>query len=157
MRRALLMLVRLRQGDASRQELIRFVEWEATDPTIHASRPEYSFQKDLALLRGLGFDIPYSRRDNAYRLVGMEIPLFALALSPEDCATLGVVARAFAGSPLEADVQQVLAKIEEALPPDRHPALHRSPSTTFASLAVLDDLQPHRATIRVLERAHRRR
>ena len=157
MRRALLMLVRLRQGTASRQEMIRFVEREAGEPASYCSRPEYSFQKDLALLRGLGFDIAYSRRENAYHLVGMEIPLFTLALSPEDCATLGIVARAFSGSPLEADIQQVLAKIEEALPPDRHPALHQAPSITFPSLAVLDDLQPHRATIRLLERAHRRK
>ena len=157
MRRALLMLVRLHQGDASRQELIRFVEREAGDPAIYGSQPEYSFRRDLKLLKGLGFDISYSRRDNTYHLAGMEIPLFTLSLSPEDCATLGMVARAFAGSPLETDVRRVLAEIEKVLPADRRPALHRSPPTTFPSLAVLDDLQPHGETIRLLERAHRRR
>ena len=157
MRRALLILVCLHRGDASRQELIQFVAREADDPAVYGSRPEYSFQKDLSLLRGLGFGISYSRQHDAYHLGDMEIPLFTLALPPEECATLGAVARAFVGSPLEADIQKVMARIEDALPLDCRPALHQPPPRTFPSLAVLDDLQPHGDTIRLLERAHRRR
>lgn len=40
MRRALFMLVRLHWGDASRQELIHFVERETGDPAIYGSRTD---------------------------------------------------------------------------------------------------------------------
>ena len=87
------------------------------------------------------FPHSYSRRDNAYHLAGVETPLVAPAVWSGECATLSTLARVFTGSPLEADVQRLLAKAEEALPPDRCAALHQLPSTTFPSLTVLQDLQ----------------
>lgn len=156
MERALAMLARLLEGEASREELIAAVRNEVQD--AYARSPEDSFYRDLRLLRCLGFSIKYRRSRGTYSLKSFDHPILHLHLEPEALEALAAIKDAFQDLPYEGKIEALLEAIEARLPGQDHRALNRKLPLSF-SFAPADDWQTHSGSLQVVEwaiRGHQR-
>jgi hypothetical protein len=109
------MLGRLLEGEATRRQLIDYVDLQVED--AYEKSPFDSFARDLRLLRMLGFAIRYSRARGTYRLERFDHPVFQLHLSKRAVESLGLLKATFQGIPHEERVEALLEEIKARLTP----------------------------------------
>ena len=150
-KRALAMLARLLEGEATRQELLRAVVVEMGEEAYGES-PVDSFHRDCRFLRQLGFEVRYRRSLGTYYLAGQSHPSLRLHLSPAELEVLAAIRNAFRGLPHAKGMEALMTRIETRLPPESRQALRREPLLSF-SFGPAGELEPHEGTLRVVERA----
>lgn len=151
MKRALAILARLLEGEASRDELITQVRREV-DAEAYGASPADAFQTDLRLLRELRFNVRFRRSSNTYHLADQSHPALRLHLAVRELEALAAIRNAFRGLPYAEQVKGLIRRIEERLPDESQKALQREPLLSF-SFAPAGDLAPHSRTLAVIERA----
>lgn len=152
MERALAMLARLLEGEASREELIAAVRNRVQD--AYVASPEDSFHRDLRLLRYLGFPIKYHRSRGCYSLENFDHPILRLHLEPEALEALAAIKDTFQDLPYKDRIEVLLSAIEARLPEWDHQALNRKPPLSFA-FTPADDWQTCSGNLRPVEWAIR--
>ncbi|MFQ5905357.1 MAG: helix-turn-helix transcriptional regulator [bacterium] len=148
MERALAMLARLLEGEASRQQLIGAVR-QAVE-AAYGQSPEDSFHRDLRLLRSLGFQIGCSRSRRAYFLESFDHPVLKLHLPAEALEALITIRSTFRGLPHAERIEALISVIEARLPSRSRRMLHRESLPSYA-FAPADEWQTHSQSLQVVE------
>lgn len=119
------MLARLVQSDATKNELIAYVE--QTVIGAYERSPADSFARDLRLLRSLGFPVRYRRARGVYHLASFDHPVLQLHLSQPALEALALLKVTFCGLPHEERVMTLLRELESRLPLAAKRRLGRAP------------------------------
>jgi len=153
-RRALVILARLLEGEANREELIARVQDELGEDA-YGTNPGDAFQTDLHVLRELGFAVRFSRANGTYNLANQSHPALRFHLTAPELKALAAVRNAFRGLPYSDQVEALISRIEGRLSPESRRALQQEPLLSF-SFAPAEDLAPHQQTLGIIERAIQR-
>lgn len=152
--RALAMLAALQEGERSRTELIAEVSSQVGD-NAYGDSPVDSFENDKKFLHDLDFSVLYDRRANAYRLKNEAHSLLRLSLTHEELEALAILGQAFAATPYEDAISQLLKRIRSYLSPAQR---EQEPAPMFnLVMANIGKLAPHVQTIRKIQQAMKSR
>ncbi|MGC9529174.1 MAG: helix-turn-helix transcriptional regulator [Candidatus Bipolaricaulaceae bacterium] len=148
--RALAMLARLVQADATRDELIAHVQQAVVG--AYETSPVDSFARDLRLLRSLGFPVRYRRSQGRYHLASFDHPVLQLHLSRPALEALALLKATFQGLPHEERVGALLRELESRLPQEAKLRLGRAPHPHLA-MDPADPWQERKENLVAVERA----
>ena len=151
--RALAMLGRLLEGDATRDELIAHTQAMVED--AYECSPFDSFARDLRLLRNLGFHIRFSRAQKVYKIEKLDHPALQLHLSKPALEALALLKATFQDLPHQDRVQALVQEIEARLPAATRARPEREPLPRLA-FQPADAWEKHKDNLSVVERAMER-
>ena len=151
--RALAMLGRLLEGDATRDELIAHTQ--AMVEGAYERSPFDSFARDLRLLRNLGFCIRFSRAQKVYKIENFDHSALQLHLSKPALEALTLLKATFQDLPHQERVQALVQEIEARLPAATRAKFEREPLPRLA-FQPADAWEKHKDNLSVVERAMER-